>query len=197
MNNEIKNAIIATNKEAQYDQSAKRLLGQKIILAHILVKTVDEFKGMKPPEVVPYIVGTPYISQVPMEPGLTNTMNNSKYNKKTIPEYNENFELHRLLGTLLSNVLSVYDKFKIIKNEYDIPIEEGVRKEVTVICNLSQGIKEEAIAIGRAEGEISKLKELIQKKLNKQKTPAQIADELEEDMEVIQKLILSMQNEDF
>lgn len=41
MDTEAKNAVIATDKKAQYDASAKRLLGQKIILAHILVKTVD------------------------------------------------------------------------------------------------------------------------------------------------------------
>ena len=39
-------------RQAQYDTSAKRLLGQKSILAHILVKTVDEFKGMNPKDVV-------------------------------------------------------------------------------------------------------------------------------------------------
>ena len=48
MDTEVKTSIQATDKEAQYDASAKRLLGQKIILAHILVKTVDEFKGMNP-----------------------------------------------------------------------------------------------------------------------------------------------------
>ena len=42
MDTEVKTSIQATDKEAQYDASAKRLLGQKIILAHILVKTVDE-----------------------------------------------------------------------------------------------------------------------------------------------------------
>lgn len=41
------------------DTSAKRLLGQKSILAHILVKTVDEFKGMNPKDVVDCIEGTP------------------------------------------------------------------------------------------------------------------------------------------
>ncbi len=46
MNTELKHAIGATDKEAQYDASAKRLLGQKSILSHILVKTVEEFKGM-------------------------------------------------------------------------------------------------------------------------------------------------------
>ena len=43
------------------------------MLAHILVKTEDEFKGMNPKEVVSYIEGQPYISTVPVEPGLTNT----------------------------------------------------------------------------------------------------------------------------
>ncbi len=72
MNAELKNAVKATDTRAQYDTSAKRLLGQKSILSHILVKTVDEFKGMNPKDVVSYIEGTPYISAVPIEPGLAN-----------------------------------------------------------------------------------------------------------------------------
>ncbi len=39
----------------------------------ILVKTVDEFQGMNPKDVVLYIEGDPFISVVPVEPGLTNT----------------------------------------------------------------------------------------------------------------------------
>lgn len=74
MDREIKNAINAAGKEAQYDESAKRLLGHKIILAHILVKTVKEFKGMKPEDAVHYIEGNPYIKRVPAEPGLTNSV---------------------------------------------------------------------------------------------------------------------------
>ena len=46
LNAEIKNAILASEEETQYGKCAKRLLGQKIILAHILVKTVGEFQGM-------------------------------------------------------------------------------------------------------------------------------------------------------
>jgi len=72
MDTEIKNAVSATDQDAQYDDKAKRLLGNKIILAHILVKTVDEFKGMNPKDVVSYIEGEPFISVVPVEPGLTN-----------------------------------------------------------------------------------------------------------------------------
>ena len=57
MDTEIKKAINAADMEAQYDEKAKRLLGNKIILAHILVKTVDEFREMEPEDVVPYIEG--------------------------------------------------------------------------------------------------------------------------------------------
>lgn len=278
MDTEIKNAVRATGRDAQYDESAKRLLGNKSILAHILVKTVDEFKGMKPKEAENYIKGSPCISTVPVEPGLTNMAKkiegnrivgfNSEYsekneglvrfdivfyvsmkdglsqiiinieaqkdvpteykllnraifyvsrlissqkerdfvntnyndikrvfsiwvcmnmNKNTInyvhliddnllgdyqcdgnlnllniimlgitnklPEHDEEYNLHRLLGTLLSSKLSADEKLDIIETEYHIPIEEGIRKDVSVMCNLSQGIKEEGIAIGEARGE--------------------------------------------
>lgn len=70
MNTEIKNAVNAADQDSQYDEKAKRLLGNKIILAHILVKTVDEFRGINPKDVVSYIEKEPFISVVPVEPGL-------------------------------------------------------------------------------------------------------------------------------
>lgn len=72
MDMEIKNAVNAADTDAQYDEKAKRLLGNKTILAHILVKTVDEFQSMDPKEIVSYIEGEPFISTVPVELGLTN-----------------------------------------------------------------------------------------------------------------------------
>ena len=48
MHTEVHNAVTAADQGTQYDESAKRLLGQKSILAQILVRTVDEFKGMNP-----------------------------------------------------------------------------------------------------------------------------------------------------
>lgn len=72
LNTEIANAVNAAGDKAQYDTRVKRLLAQKSILAHILVKTIDEFKGMKPEDVVKYIEGEPSISVVPVEPGLAN-----------------------------------------------------------------------------------------------------------------------------
>lgn len=72
---------------------------------------------------------------------------------KELPEHDETYELHRLLGALLSRELTVDEKLDIIGNEYDIPLEENFRKDMSTMCNLSQGVKEEGIAIGRAEGE--------------------------------------------
>ena len=74
MNTALRNSITATGKEAQYDACAKRLLGQKYILAHILIKTVEEFHGMHPEDVVPLIEGEALILTVPVEPGLTNAV---------------------------------------------------------------------------------------------------------------------------
>ena len=93
MNAELKNAIKATDSKAEYDTSAKRLLGQKSILAHILVKTVDEFKGMDPKKVVDSIEGTPHIGTVPVEPGLTNAV--SEKNGERLVGFNtENGEVN-------------------------------------------------------------------------------------------------------
>lgn len=57
---------------AQYDSNAKKLLSEKIILAHILKGTTEEFAEMEPEEIVPLIEGKPLVSKVRVEPGLTN-----------------------------------------------------------------------------------------------------------------------------
>lgn len=61
-----------------------------------------------------------------------------------IPEQDKKYELHRLLGTLFSTKMSVSEKLKIINNEFDIPTDSELRKDVSNMCNLSQGIREEA-----------------------------------------------------
>lgn len=57
MSTDLNALITATDKEAQYDECAKQLLGRKIILAHILKYTIDEFNGMDPEEITYYIEG--------------------------------------------------------------------------------------------------------------------------------------------
>ena len=278
MNTEIANAVNAAGDKAQYDTRVKRLLAQKSILAHILVKTVDEFKGMKPEDVVKYIEGEPSISVVPVEPGLTNmektdatgqrivgfNTENAEINEglvrfdiifyvrmpsidgrknglsqiivnieaqkdepteykilnraifyvsrlvssqkerdfvntnyddikqvfsiwicmnmddnslshihltkdellkpcnwkgnldllnivligitNEIPEHDEKYEMHRLIGALLSSELKEQEKLDIIEHEYNIPISQEFREDVSIMCNLSQGIEDKAIA---------------------------------------------------
>ena len=323
MDKDIKKSISATDKDAQYDEKAKNLLGHKIILAHILVKTIDEFKGMNPKgmnpkDAVQYIEGEPYISRVPVDAGSTNVekeqdgekviglnTENSELNEglvrfdiifyvrmkdglsqvivnieaqkaepsaydiinravfyvsrmissqkgrefiksnyndikrvysiwicmnmsqncmnyihftqesvvgtyqwkgdidlanivliglaEDLPEKEERYELHRLLGALLSAKLNVDEKFDIIGNEFDIPLESNIRKDVNDMCNLSQGIKEQAyvegtengIAIGKQEG----IAETIIKMYRKGYDPAQISDLLDMELDEIQEII--------
>ena len=98
-----------------------------------------------------------------------------------LPEKDEKYELHRLLGALLSAKLDVNMKLNIIGNEFDIPSESDIRKDVNDMCNLSQGIKEQAHAEGLAEAVIK----LSKKGYN----AAQISDLLDMEVEKVQKII--------
>ena len=147
MNTEIANAVNAAGDKAQYDTRVKRLLAQKSILAHILVKTVDEFKGMKPEDVVKYIEGEPSISVVPVEPGLANMEKTDATGQRIVglnTEHDEKYEMHRLIGALLSSELKEQEKLDIIEHEYNIPISQEFREDVRIMCNLSTGIEERA-----------------------------------------------------
>lgn len=59
---------------------------------------------------------------------------------KQLPKQDDKYELHRLLGALLSQKLTPNEKLNIIEKEYNIPLEENIRRDVSVMCNLSQGI---------------------------------------------------------
>lgn len=276
MDTDIKMSVKATDTKAQYDNKAKQLLGHKIILAHILVNTVEEFKGRNPADVVQYIEGEPHIGSVPIDGGVTNVekqekviglnTENSEINEgmirfdiifyvrmqdglsqiivnveaqkaepssydilnraifyvsrmissqkgrdfvksnyndikrvysiwicmnmdehsmshihltrddiigshnwkgdinllnivlvglaEDLPEKTEKYELHRLLGALLSSKLNVDEKLDIIGNEFRIPLETDIRKDVSEMCNLSQGIEERGVEKGLAEAAI-------------------------------------------
>ena len=130
------------------------------------MKTVDEFKGMRPEDVVKYIEGEPSISVVPGEPGLANmektdatgqrivgfNTENAEINEglvrigitNEIPEHDEKYEMHRLIGALLSSELKEQEKLDIIEHEYNIPISQEFREDVRIMCNLSTGIEERA-----------------------------------------------------
>ena len=123
---------------------------------------------MKPEDVVKYIEGEPSISVVPVEPGLANmektdatgqrivglNTENAEINEglvrigitNEIPEHDEKYEMHRLIGALLSSELKEQEKLDIIEHEYNIPISQEFREDVSIMCNLSQGIEDKAIA---------------------------------------------------
>jgi len=90
---ELKNAVKASDREAQYDECAKRFLGQKFTIASILSKSVEAFLGMAPRDIIPYIEGEPYISKVPVEPGLTNAVREEN-GQRVVGLNTENQEIH-------------------------------------------------------------------------------------------------------
>ena len=98
-----------------------------------------------------------------------------------LPKHEEKYELHRLLGALLSQDLTVNEKLDIIGNEYAIPMEKDFREDVSIMCNLSRKIKETGIEMGK--------REMIMKMYNKGYTAAQIADVAEMDEEQIKDII--------
>ena len=321
MNTEIANAVNAAGDKAQYDTRVKRLLAQKSILAHILVKTVDEFKGMKPEDVVKYIEGEPSISVVPVEPGLANmektdaagqrivglntenaeineglvrfdiifyvrmpsvddTKNglsqiivnieaqkdepteykilnraifyvsrlissqkerdfvNTNYDDikqvfsiwicmnmddnslshihltkdemlkpcnwkgnldllnivligitNEIPEHDEKYEMHRLIGTLLSGELKEQEKLDIIEHEYNIPISQEFREDVRIMCNLSTGIEERATERATKKATEKTSEKFILNMYKKGYTLDQIADVAEIGVDEVEAII--------
>ena len=288
MKTELSNAMTAAGDKAQYDIRAKRLLAQKSILARILLKTVDAFKGMRPEDVADCIEGEPVIGMVPIEPGSTNAektdcsgqrirgfnTENSEINEGMIrfdivfyvrlpfgkvhikdnvrltenetnhkltqiivnveaqkdepvvykilnrsifyvsrlvssqkerdfvnsdyddikqvysiwicmnmkcnsmshihltkdemlepydwkgninllniiligitdelPAHDERYELHRLIGALLSSSIELNEKLEIMEREYNLPVNSDFRRDVNVMCNLSEGVEEKA-----------------------------------------------------
>ncbi len=71
---------------------------------------------------------------------------------RKLPERNVTYDLHRLLTALLTADIAVDDKMKIIKEEYRIPVESDLGKDVNIMCNLSEGIWEKALEQGIEQG---------------------------------------------
>ena len=174
MDNEIVYSSKATDQKAQYDASAKRLLGQKIILAHILIRVVEEFKGMDADTVASLIEGEPYISQVPVEPGLTNKETvDARTGERIVGLNTESSEIDEgkiyfdiifyvrmrdglakmIINLEASQTMTAEQKLKLMKQEYDIPVDRhSIREEVKIMCNLSEGVEEMGYVKGEAAG---------------------------------------------
>ena len=98
-----------------------------------------------------------------------------------IPERGENYELHRLIGTLLSDKLQEQEKLEILEQEYNIPVNNDYREEVTTMCNLSDGIEERGAERAREA--------IILNMYNKGYTLEQIAEVTDVSEEAIEEII--------
>ena len=102
-----------------------------------------------------------------------------------ISEHDENYEMHRLIGALLSTELKEQEKLDIIEHEYNIPISNELREDVRIMCNLSIGIEERA-----TEKATEKTSEkFILNMYKKGYTLDQIADVAETSVEVVEAII--------
>ena len=148
MDNEIVYSSKATDQKAQYDART----GERIVGLNTESSEIDEGK-----------IYFDIIFYVRMRDGLA----------KEIPPKEEQYELHRLLGTLLSQTMTAEQKLKLMKQEYDIPVDRrSIRKEVNIMCNLSEGVEE----MGYAKGEAAGKSEIILKMHKKGYSLEQIMD---------------------
>ena len=58
----------------------------------------------------------------------------------------------RMLDVLLGSETSEMEKRKILQDDYNIQMTLAMKREVTVMCNLSKGVEEKGIAKGIAKG---------------------------------------------
>jgi len=77
--------------------------------------------------------------------------------------------------------LSVDEKFGIMEKEYRIPVDDRIREDVSVMCNLSQGIRED----GRAEAEGKVILNMHRKGYSSE----QIAEIVEKSVEEVEAVI--------
>ena len=69
-----------------------------------------------------------------------------------------------MLHTLLSNKVEEPKKRQVLEEEYDIQMSEKMEKEVSAMCNLSQGILEQGMEKQRIKDErqnIKRMKKLL------------------------------------
>ncbi len=94
-------------------------------------------------------------------------------------------QLLGMLNILLSPDIPVTEKKKHLSEDYHINTENKLKKELNLMCNLSDFVEERGVN--------KKLQELINKKLQKGQSIEVIADALEESVETIQNLINEME----
>ena len=82
---------------------------------------------------------------------------------------------------------------KAFLNMKHIPGETENKEETINMCKAIQEMYDDSVRDGMQQGRDDLLKEKVKRKLQKQKSLEQIADELEEDVKVIRKIIKEVQ----
>ena len=72
IHNHLGEALENADYAANLDEHAKELLADKTILAEIIQRLIPEFRGIATEEIQTYINGTPYVSRIHLDPGVTN-----------------------------------------------------------------------------------------------------------------------------
>jgi len=101
----------------------------------------------------------------------------------------EKYDLHRLIGALLSDRLRENEKLDIIEKEYKIPLSNDFRKEVDTMCNLSQGIVDRVTAEVTAEVTAKNLIDFIMNMYNNKFSLEQISLATKKSVNEVKKII--------
>lgn len=112
---------------------------------------------------------------------------------KNLPPYTEENKLHRLLGALFTNELTIDEKISIIESEYNIEAENELRKDVRKVSGLGESLVESAAEEAWEEAweqawEQSKIKFIINMN-EKGYTIEQIADVTEKSREEVEAVL--------
>ena len=112
---------------------------------------------------------------------------------KNLPPYTEENKLHRLLGALFTNELTIDEKISIIESEYNIEAENELRKDVRKVSGLGESLVESAAEEAWEEAweqawEQSKIKFIISMN-EKGYTIEQIADVTEKSKEEVEAVL--------
>jgi predicted transposase YdaD len=76
-----------------------------------------------------------------------------------IPKEDERYELHRMLDTIFSEKHSGKEKLKILEEEFEFIVDDELRKGVSKMGSLSDGIWERGLREGEMRGRRSGIAE--------------------------------------
>ncbi len=77
-------------------------------------------------------------------------------------DHDRETDVLKLLDVLLSEETVQSEKRRILQEEFDIPMTEHLEQEVSVMCNLSQGIRQKGRVEGRFEARLESIRALME-----------------------------------